>query len=297
VWDADLGHYVDPLYEQWAAEARARYRNAARGSPGETESPWWAGTKAGLYAFFVSGPRNLGVGAFNAGREAVYYVRDVGAVGADAVVTGTGALVGKSWSLGVEEWSQVGRNNQPSNPNFWSDALTNAGRAGLAAGTLGTSEIAFGTYQYAKTGDADAFQQQMGGIAAGNLAGAATIKTGQTIRTTARSNAPGAARAPGTFAEQMTPAEAARYQQYWQRHAPQQVQPGTGRLDFLRQSGRTGRMESSRVIYDEFGRQRYRVDLSDHMRPEVHSNPHLHEYQYGPGFSNAGRESVFNFGQ
>ena len=190
MWDADLGHYVDPLYEQWAAEARARYRNAARGSPGETESPWWAGTKAGLYAFFVSGPRNLGVGAFNAGREAVYYVRDVGAVGADAVVTGTGALVGKSWSLGVEEWSQVGRNNQPSNPNFWSDALTNAGRAGLAAGTLGTSEIAFGTYQYAKTGDADAFQQQMGGIAAGNLAGAATIKAGQTLRTTARSNAP-----------------------------------------------------------------------------------------------------------
>ncbi len=188
VWDADLGRYVDPLYEQWAAEARARYGNAARGSPSGTESPWWAGTKAGLYAVFVSGPRNLGVGAFNAGREAVYYVRDVGAVGADAVVTGTGALVGKSWSLGVEEWSQVGRNNQPSNPNFWSDALTNAGRAGLAAGTLGTSEIAFGTYQYAKTGDADAFQQQMGGIAAGNLAGAATIKTGQTIRTTASSN-------------------------------------------------------------------------------------------------------------
>ncbi len=190
MWDADLGRYVDPLYEQWAAEARARYRNAARGSPGETESPWWAGTKAGLYAFFVSGPRNLGVGAFNAGREAVYYVRDVAAVGADAVVTGTGALAGKNWSLGVEEWSQVGRNNQPSNPNFWSDALTNAGRAGLAAGTLGTTEIAIGTYQYAKTGDADAFQQQMGGIAAGNLAGAATIKAGQALRTTARSNAP-----------------------------------------------------------------------------------------------------------
>ena len=24
VWDADLGRYVDPLYEQWAAEARQR---------------------------------------------------------------------------------------------------------------------------------------------------------------------------------------------------------------------------------------------------------------------------------
>jgi len=56
-------------------------------------------------------------------------------------------------------------------------------------------------------------------------------------------------------------------------------------------------MESSRVIYDEFGRQRYRLDFSDHMRPQSHSNPHLHEYQFGPGFSNSGRESVFNFGE
>lgn len=95
----------------------------------------------------------------------------------------------------------------------------------------------------------------------------------------------------------MAPAEATRYQQYWQRYAPSQVQPGTGRVDFLRQSGRTGRMESSRVIYDEFGRQGYRVDSGDHMRPQVHSNPHVHEYQYGPGFSNTGRESVFNFGE
>ena len=82
----------------------------------------------------------------------------------------------------------------------------------------------------------------------------------------------------------MTPAEAARYEKYWQNYSPKQVSPGTRRLDFERVSGRTGRSETSRVIYDEHGRQIYRVDFSDHMRPLDHSNPHLHEYQYGPGF-------------
>jgi len=80
-------------------------------------------------------------------------------------------------------------------------------------------------------------------------------------------------------------AEAARYQAYWQGYAPDQVTDGTTRLDWIRVSGRTGRYETSRVIYDEFGRQRYRVDFTDHMRPKAHSNPHLHEYIYGPGYS------------
>ena len=70
--------------------------------------------------------------------------------------------------------------------------------------------------------------------------------------------------------------------EYWQGYAPEQVTPGTRRLDFTRESGRTGRVEESRVIYDEFGRQTYRVDKTDHMRPESHSDPHLHEYKYHP---------------
>lgn len=44
-------------------------------------------------------------------------------------------------------------------------------------------------------------------------------------------------------------------------------------LYWLRVSGRTGRMENSRVIYDNFGRQIYRVDFSNHMRPLDHSVP------------------------
>jgi hypothetical protein len=97
----------------------------------------------------------------------------------------------------------------------------------------------------------------------------------------------------GNFRSHMEAAEAARYQAYWQRYAPDQVTPGTTRLDWLRMSGRTGRPETSRVIYDQFGRQRYRVDLTDHLRPEAHSNPHLHEYLYGPGY-NPYRELLHN---
>jgi RHS repeat-associated protein len=70
--------------------------------------------------------------------------------------------------------------------------------------------------------------------------------------------------------------------EYWQGYAPGQVSPGTTRMDHTRVSGRTGRTEESRVIYDEFGRQIYRVDKTDHMRPESHSNPHLHERTYHP---------------
>ncbi len=81
---------------------------------------------------------------------------------------------------------------------------------------------------------------------------------------------------------------------YWSRYAPKQVAPGVTRLDFGRVSGRTGAIEESRVIYDEFGRQSYRVDKTTHLRPDVHTNPHLHEFQYGPGFTPY-RETVHNF--
>jgi hypothetical protein len=78
----------------------------------------------------------------------------------------------------------------------------------------------------------------------------------------------------------MEAGEAARYAKYWESYAPKQISPGTTRMDWLRVSGRTGRMESSRVIYDNYGRQIYRVDFSNHMRPLNHSVPHLHQYQY-----------------
>lgn len=89
--------------------------------------------------------------------------------------------------------------------------------------------------------------------------------------------------------------EAARYTKYWQNYAPKQVTLGTTRLDWSRESGRTGRMEFSKAIYDDYGRQIYRIDFSDHMRPLNHSIPHLHQYQYGSAFSSNGKETLYNF--
>ena len=97
----------------------------------------------------------------------------------------------------------------------------------------------------------------------------------------------------GNFASQMEADEARRYAQYWQRGAPRQVTPGTGPVEWQRQSGRTGRMEYSDVAYDQWGRQSYRTDYTDHMRPESHTNPHLHEYQYGPGYGPNGSETTY----
>jgi len=49
------------------------------------------------------------------------------------------------------------------------------------------------------------------------------------------------------------------------------------------------------VIYDKFGRQKYRIDYSDHGRPKSHSVPHLHEYKYGPRYDPVkGKEYRYN---
>jgi RHS repeat-associated protein len=98
----------------------------------------------------------------------------------------------------------------------------------------------------------------------------------------------------GGYGSMMEASEAARYAKYWEGYAPKQISPGAIRMDWLRLSGRTGRMESSKLIYDNYGRQIFRVDFSNHMRPLNHSIPHLHEYLYGP-MSSFGKESVYNF--
>lgn len=103
-----------------------------------------------------------------------------------------------------------------------------------------------------------------------------------------------AAKGVGGFGSMMNPDEAARYTKYWTRYAPKQISPGEIRTDWFRVSGRTGRTEASRVIYDNYGRQIYRVDYSDHMRSINHSVPHLHQYEFGIG-SSFGKETVFNF--
>ncbi|MDC7769747.1 hypothetical protein [Priestia megaterium] len=55
--------------------------------------------------------------------------------------------------------------------------------------------------------------------------------------------------------------------------------PGA-RGDFSR-LGSSGKIEKSTVIYDQAGKQKFRVDYSDHGNAKHHPNPpHLHEYTY-----------------
>ena len=85
----------------------------------------------------------------------------------------------------------------------------------------------------------------------------------------------------------------------YRSHAPSQVTPGTTRTSWYCVSGRTGQEEESTVIYDRFGRQIYRVDWTDHLRPADHSDPHLHEYGYDEGTfkgrGGGGKPTLHNF--
>ncbi|MET1176134.1 hypothetical protein ABWU89_31330, partial [Paenibacillus amylolyticus] len=65
---------------------------------------------------------------------------------------------------------------------------------------------------------------------------------------------------------------------YKNNYAPQQGTPNT-RMDFNR-LGSSGQIEYSRVIYDKAGKQKYRVDYSNHGNSLHHTNPHMHEFIY-----------------
>ncbi|MBM3965743.1 MAG: hypothetical protein FJ308_11860 [Planctomycetes bacterium] len=93
-------------------------------------------------------------------------------------------------------------------------------------------------------------------------------------------------RAPkGTFIDDMTPAEAARYEKYWkQGHADtplntrqrEYTAPGTRIIRDEKISTETGGLYTRETIYDDFGRRIGNNDFTDHGRPNVHPNPHHH---------------------
>ena len=97
----------------------------------------------------------------------------------------------------------------------------------------------------------------------------------------------------GGFGSLMDSKEAARYNNYWGRKASH---TGTPNSSYFHYREYKGGLEKSKVIYDEFGRQRVRIDFSNHGMPMNHSNPHIHEYLYGPGLSpEKGLEFVYNY--
>jgi hypothetical protein len=115
----------------------------------------------------TTGAVNIATGAYSTVKELVFTVVDIAMVSADTV----GTIVGSP--IGWNEWSSQGQSFQDATTL---GTMLNAGRAGLGGGTLGMSEIVISTYNYIQDGDAEAFQQHLGGVSLGNLMGAAGAK-------------------------------------------------------------------------------------------------------------------------
>jgi hypothetical protein len=126
--------------------------------------------------YFAQAAKSLLRGLGNLAKETVYYVRDVDAAGIElyARVSGFSTLTGID--VRFDDWSAAALNNPTNNPNFWSDAGNQAGRAGAAAGTLGGTEIVAAIVCYVETEDVSGAQERLFSIAGSNLVGAAAIK-------------------------------------------------------------------------------------------------------------------------
>ncbi|MGO2208919.1 MAG: RHS repeat domain-containing protein, partial [Hafnia alvei] len=87
----------------------------------------------------------------------------------------------------------------------------------------------------------------------------------------------------------------------WHKNAPHQVTPGTRELEHYKFNPDTGELEYSTIKYDQYGRQIQRTDYTNHgygnpSAPDYHSNPHVHDYEYGPGYSPKGKQTRTNTG-
>ncbi|MFJ2279947.1 filamentous hemagglutinin N-terminal domain-containing protein [Pseudomonas sp. NPDC087803] len=86
----------------------------------------------------------------------------------------------------------------------------------------------------------------------------------------------------------------------WHKNEPMQVTPGTREINQEKYNPRTGKLEYSKIEYDEWGRMVKRVDYTDHGRNDpsdpktFHTDPHTHTYQYGPGKGDNGHETRVN---
>jgi RHS repeat-associated protein len=117
-----------------------------------------------------NGVKNLGIGAFNAVKEAYLYNHDVSLVGLDTIATAAG------YPLRVEMRSAAGqRNDYYDNPHFVKTTLEDAIRAGFAGFSLGATEIGIAVAEYGDSGNVDAFQQHIGGVVGMDIATASFL--------------------------------------------------------------------------------------------------------------------------
>ena len=93
------------------------------------------------------------------------------------------------------------------------------------------------------------------------------------------------------FRDLMSPEDAERYDANWQKNASDFNTPG---LKITHYKEHNGTIEKSVVIYDDFGRQKWRIDYSNHGYNN-HSVPHLHERIYSSRYDpRKGKETRYD---
>ncbi|MDZ7616938.1 MAG: RHS repeat-associated core domain-containing protein, partial [Patescibacteria group bacterium] len=123
----------------------------------EQGSPLWAGTKAGMYEFFVVGLPAVARSFKSSLEEAGRFGVDFAGVGVETIGHTSGW-----WEIRYNERSQIFRATAVDNPNRYAASEQAAGRIGLGTVTLGTSEFVFAGMDYQDTGDASRFRDHVG---------------------------------------------------------------------------------------------------------------------------------------
>ncbi len=95
-----------------------------------------------------------------------------------------------------------------------------------------------------------------------------------------------------SFVDFMDPEDAINYNNYWKNKYPQNYTPND---KFIHYRYYNGKVESHLVIYDDYGRQKFRIDFGDHSMPDQHSMPHLYGFVYDKGSYLKGIEYTYNF--
>jgi filamentous hemagglutinin len=118
-----------------------------------------------------------------------------------------------------------------------------------------------------------------------------------------RGAAGGEKEAAGTAAAGETkaaPPEATFPDEVFTGKKPHQTTPGVQSVTQEMYNAATGKLESSVIEYDQYGRQVKRTDYTNHgygnpgKPTEYHSDPHTHTYEYGPGYGSNGKETRIN---
>ena len=92
-----------------------------------------------------------------------------------------------------------------------------------------------------------------------------------------------------SFADMMTPEEAARYRAYFTKDAPDMVIPGIKKLEgtHIHHNGLTGidEVQPWRAFYDDFGRLMARTDYNAGNKAAAIPVTHYHLYEWGERFA------------